>query len=321
MAIFVRLNDEVDTVRSILAAHLPWSPVGFIRRLDADGDRSIHAEFLTGELSEDDDLRFIRRSSGGDDIAVFARRLPWDSEFFGYPMARLDGVFQLNAPWHRPNADYTDALLHLVESARTTGVRYLFARVDSRDLATLRALGALGFSLIETRVFYHLDLTDYSHPERYPVRAATPDDIESLGWAAREMVNPYDRFHADPFIDPASVDRLMRRWVRASISEGFADVTIVPAVDRPTAFCTVKYHKDHWDRWRLNLGQTVFGAVGPEFKGWYRKIISEISYHLRDIGAEHSYLITQITNGAVIWVWESLGYRYGKGEHTMRIIL
>ena len=321
MASFVRLNDQSGDVRSILADNLPWSPVDFIRRVDADGDRSIRAEFLTGRLSEDDDLRFVRRSSGGDEVAVFARRLPWDSEFFGYPVARLDGVIPLNAPWHRPNADYTDALSHLVESARTRGVRYLFASVDSRDLATLRALGALGFSLIETRVSHHLDLTDYSYPERYPVRAATPDDIVGLERTAQKMVNPYDRFHADPFIDPAAVDRLMRRWVHASIAEGFADVTIVPDVGQPTAFCTVKYHKDRWDRWGLNLGQTVFGAVEPEFKGWYRRIISEINYHLRDVGAEHSYLTTQITHSAVIRVWESLGYRFGKGEHTMRIIL
>lgn len=321
MASIVDMSDEIGAIRSILAAHLPWSPLDFIRRINADGDRSIHAEFLTAELSEEDDLRFISRSSKGVELAVFARQLPWDSEFFGCRMARLDGVFPLNAPWYRPNADYTGAIAHLVENAKARDVRYLFASVDPRDLATLRALGSLGFSLIETRVCYHRDLTDYSPTERYPVRIATADDVAGLERTAQAMANPYDRFHADPFFDPSATDRLMRRWVQASIRDGFADVTIVPAADQPTAFCTVRYHKDRWDRWGLNLGQPVFSAVGPEFKGWYRKIISEIGYHLRDVGAEHSYLITQVTNGAVIWVWESLGYRFGRGEHIMRISL
>ncbi len=316
------MNDRVEELRAILATHLPWSPVDFIRGVDSAGDKSIHADHLTAEIEEeDDDLRFVYRSADDGDLAVFARRLPWDSEFFGYSIAHLDGVFPLSAPWYRPDADYTDALRHLVDRSKAKDVRYLFASVDPKDLATLRALGSLGFSLIETRVFYHRSLSDYSYPERYAVRAATSADIDRLGRAALEMVNPFDRFHADPFIDRDAADRLMQQWVHASIADGFADITIVPDVDQPAAFCTVKYHKNRWDRWGLNLAQPVLSAVGPEFKGWYRKIISEIGYHLQDVGAEHSYLVTQITNGAVIWVWESLGYRFGKGEHVMRIVL
>ena len=135
------------------------------------------------------------------------------------------------------------------------------------------------------------------------------------------MVNPFDRFHADPAIDPKTTDRLMYRWVEASINEGFADITITPDVPQPGAFITAKYHKDKWQSWGLKLAQPVFGAVSPEHRGWYRKILSEINYHLRDIGAEYTYLCTQLTNKAVIWVWEGLGYRFGRGELIFRKLL
>jgi len=301
---------------------MSWSPMGFIRQVDGAGDRQLHAQHLTRTIDEHDDLRFLGYLDDGDEAAVFAERLPWDSEFFGYGVGRLNGIFPLAAPWYRPTADYGPVVGQLVDLARRRNLTYLFAVVDPQDLATLRALAAHGFSLIETRVFYHLDLTDYTYPERFPVRAATPQDVDALARTAREMVNPFDRFHADPFIDRADADRLMERWVSTSVVENFADVTIVPDSLDPTAFCTVRYHKDHWESWGLRLAQPVFSAVGPEFKGWYRRIISEINYHLHDeVGAEHSYLVTQITNTAVTWVWESLGYRLGKGEHVMRLIL
>ena len=102
--------------------------------------------------------------------------------------------------------------------------------------------------------------------------------------------------------------------------EGFADVTFVPDAPQPKAFCTVRYHKDKWERWGLRLAQPVFSAVAPEFKGWYRKLISEITCHLIEQGAQHAFMTTQSTNSAVVWTWESLGYRYGKAEHILRRI-
>jgi hypothetical protein len=315
------LRNDIETVRSTLGAHLPWSPVSFIRDVSPTGDREAFAELLTQELEEEDDLCFVGKLPGGDALALFARRLGWDSEFFGYGVARIDGVFPLSPPFYRSDADYVGPLAQLLDEARQREIRYLFAPVNPLDLAMMRALGQLRFSLIETRCYYHMDITGYAYPERFPVRAAGPDDVPSLARAARDMVNPFDRFRSDPFIAREDADRLMERWIEASINEGFADVTIVPDAAEPTAFCTVRYHRDSWNRWGLKLSQPVFSAVSPDFKGWYRKLISEINYHLQDIGAEHSYLVTQITSTSVTWVWESLGYRLGKGEHIFRIIL
>jgi len=321
MSGFALLRDRLDSIRDVLREHAPFSPTDFIRGISESGDRSIYAENLTRDLPEGDDLRFSALLDGGVEVGVFAERLPWDSDFFGYGVARLDAIFPLAAPYDQPRADFKVAVARLLDMARERGIRSLFASVQPRDLAVIRALGECGFSLIETRGYYHMPLGEYAYPDRFPVRTATGADAERLGHTARDMVNPYDRFHADPFIDPADADRLMVKWMQASIEEGFADVTIVPDDPDPTAFCTVKYHREHWDRWGLKIAQPVFSAVSREYRGWYRKLISEINYHLREIGAEHSYLITQITNIAVTWTWESLGYRYGRGEHIFRAVL
>lgn len=312
---------NMETVAATLIEELPWSPLDFVRGISASGDRQLYVERLTAPLPETNDVRFLYRLPSGEDIAVFAEKLPWDSDFFGYPIARLNAIFPIDPPCLRPYADYGNAVQHLLSLARLQGVKYLFATVEPRDLATMRGLGQCGFSLIETRAFYHRSLRNFEAADRYPIRTATPADVPALSRTARECVNAFDRFHADPFIPPEDADRMMEKWVEASVLTSFADTTIVPDTAEPEAFCTVKYHREHWDAWNLRLAQPVFSAVAPSMRGWYRKIISEINVHLREVGAEHSYLSTQITNKAVIRVWESLGYSFGKGEHIFRIVL
>jgi dTDP-4-amino-4,6-dideoxy-D-galactose acyltransferase len=314
------LISRIDEVRTRLKETLAFSPHDFIRRPAefVKADRAVYIDELTRELDPQDDLRFVY-STDQSELVLFARRLPWDSQFFGYGVARLDGIFPLVS--YDPTWNYNDVVAHLLEQAQAHGIKYLFATVAPEDLAALRALGMHRFGLIETRAVYHRPLADYDYPQRYAVRLATRDDIPSLAQTARTMVNAYDRFHADPFIGLADAGRLMEKWIETSINEGFADEVLVPNVPNPKAFCTVKYHRDKWDKWGLKLGQPVFSAVGPEFQGWYIKIISELNYHLRDIGVQHCYLITQITNRAVIRVWEKLGFSYGRGEHVFRIVL
>lgn len=317
----VNLSIDFGKIRQILIKNIPWSPLDFIREISEEGDKSIFVDRITTELDWSNDLRFVYQIDDKNELAIFAEKLPWDSQFFGYGVAKIHGIFPLSDPFYCPYADYTSAVEFLIEFAREKHVKYLFAVVDSRDLALIRSIGQLGFSLIETRVFYHRNIQNYEYKERYPIRAAEECDIENLGSEAIRMVNIYDRFHSDPFISRKDADRLMYKWVEASIKERFADITIVPDFPKPTAFCTVKYHKDKWDKWGIKIAQPVFSAVSDSYKGWYRKLISEIIYHLRDIGAQHCYIITQSTNFRVIWVWESLGFRYGRSEHVFRKIL
>jgi dTDP-4-amino-4,6-dideoxy-D-galactose acyltransferase len=309
-----------EYARSILAVNLPWSPLDFIREISKSGDRLLYAEQLTAIPNLDDDLCFVSKDKH-DLIGVFARKLPWDSEFFGYGVARLDGIFPLSEPYYQPYADYTRLAQELMARARLKDIRYLFAHVDTRDIATIRALGQVGFSVIDTRVLYHMSLKGYKPQERYSVRFATVDDISCLQRVAAEEVNLYDRFHSDPFIKKEDADRLMYKWVEASIAENFADIVLVPAVSNPGAFMTVKNHTYNWETWGLKVVQFVVTAISREFKGWYQKLFSEVHCYLQQIGAEHSYISTQTANKAVIWVFEKFGYGFGRGELVLRIIL
>lgn len=311
-----------EALRSGLAGAGIVSPHAFIRTIDADYDQKIMIDQWLRPLSDQDDLRFCYRHGNGAERWVVMERLAWDSDFFGRGMARLHAVIEPGAvaPLRADVSVTAEALDEALKQARARHVDYVFCSVNPSDLPAIRALDACGFELIETRCHYHRPLLA-APAQRYATRLATEADIPSLARVARTMVNPFDRFHADPAVSEADADRLMERWVEASIAGRFADATIVPDVEEPEAFCTAKFHSEHWLGWRCKLAQPVLSAVSPRHKGWYVKIISELDEYLRGIGAEHSFLVTQITNNAVIHGWEKLGYRFGKGEHIFRRVL
>ncbi|PWK83090.1 hypothetical protein [Fulvimonas soli] len=296
-------------------------PHGFIRQVDRRYDLAVHLDHLLRPLDARDDFR-IGHGKGADERWVLLERLPWDSAFFGRGVARLHACVDPRGPTP-PRADTGAAVAAIgaaLALAAQHGIDYVFGTVDARDLPGIRSLCASGFELIETRCHYHLALADWQG-DRHPARLATPADMPSLARAARDTVNPFDRFHADPAIPPEDADRLMETWVRASIAGGFADATLVPDVASPEAFCTVRYHREHWQGWGLRLAQPVLSVVAPRHRGWYVRLIAEVNHHLRGIGAEHAFLVTQATNNAVIRSWEKLGYQYGKAEHVFRRLL
>lgn len=315
-----QLSDFEGVASSLLEAGLR-GPHEFIRTLNAHADRADRARSIVSAAKAPGGFA-LASGHGADERWLLGERLTWDSEFFGYGVARIHGVW---APGRqlalredvKPGVRMLQAALPVM---RGRGIRYVFSTVDATDLAGLRTLTGAGFDVIETRVHYHMPLVG-APVDRHPTRLATPADIPSLSAVAAGSVNHFDRFHADPFIAPADADRLMAEWVRASVAGGFADATVVIDEPDPLAFCTAKYHRERWDDWGLRLAQPVLSAVSPERRGWYVKIISELNEHLRSIGAEHSWLVTQITNNAVVRSWEKLGYGFGKGEHVLRVTL
>lgn len=317
LAPLTRSHDDASLRAGLIGAGIA-GPHAFIRGLDADYDRRVLLDQWLRPLDADDDLRF-RVEIDGQAWWVLLERLPWDSAFFARGMARLNAVVREGAPLAlRDDCRHAaHALQAVLAEASLRGIDYVLAPAAPADLPALRTLAACGFELIETRCHYHRPLA--SPPQtRHATRLAGPQDVASLARTARAMVNPFDRFHADPSISEADADRMMERWIEASILQGFADATLVPDVEAPEAFCTAKYHREHWQGWGLRLAQPVLSAVSPRHRGWYVKIISELDEYLRGIGAEHAFLITQITNGAVIRSWEKLGYQFGKGEHIFR---
>ncbi len=315
------LHSDLDQLRAFLEMRLTRSPHDYLRDSPQASvqDRQAYIDHLARPIEDEIDLRMGRRLTEEHTcVAILGEILPWDTRFFGYTVARIDQIV-LSQP---PQIDTAKSCLREYAGwAQGRGVRYLFARVDAAEVGAIQALCLAGYTLIETRHTYYCPLADYVQ-ERHPVRPAVAEDVPALQETARIMMNPYDRFHADPFIDPRAADALMEQWVKASIIEGFADLVLVPDVPQPQALATVRTFQKQWAGWGRRMGQLTFGAVQPSFKGWYCKLISEANYWLRDsAGADLCLFTTQAANHAAIRSVEKLGFRFGKAEHIFRIVL
>jgi hypothetical protein len=310
-----------DAIRPLVQDSLPWSPLDFIRDVSADGDRQVQFDGLLRALDPANDLRFVVPISRDTEVAVFAERLPWDSAFFGYEVARLQGVFPLGAGRYSHDADYQPAITALLDLARTRGIRYLVAMVDARDLPTFRALTALQFMLIETRLYYYNPLRVFAYPKRSRCRVATPADVDALVEMAATVDNPYDRFNSDPFIGKDVARRLIATWIRASIVDGFADTTLIPDSPNPGSLMTLKYHADKAAAWGSRVSQMILGLASRRIDNRWIGLIGESLYHVKDLGFDHLLFTTQITNTVTIRSGAHFGYRFGRGEYVFRILL
>ena len=129
--------------------------------------------------------------------------LPWDTAFFGFPIARLNGSIVTAALWRDAEQWCT---------ARGVRCLYCFLRPDFHST---RVVEAAGGNLVNVRSSY-----ERREPARMPaavashnrVREATDADMPALERIA--ATSHRGRFHHDERFSAAKADELYRVWIR-----------------------------------------------------------------------------------------------------------
>lgn len=178
--------------------------------------------------------------------------LPWDSEFFGFPVARVV----------RPTlteADSRDVLAWC--SAHGTRLLYFLSENDVRSWA---AAVHAGFRPVDIRVELGITL-DAARPATEPVpsgillRESRPADVNDLLPIATD-VHSQSRYFADPAVPRDKAHELFAVWIRRSVQHEIADVVFVAELDgRPVSYLTVGLA----DR----VATIGLVGVGPEARG------------------------------------------------------
>lgn len=287
-----------------------YSPYNFIRDISIDKQLNL---LVYPSLKDSKALTYEVTLNNQNHVFVY-EHLSWDSDYFNLNTYKLKGVL-----FSDHNIDQlTEAIKQFRNEALPIG-SYVFLEIPSEDILLLQALGRAGFQLVETRLTYFRgNLNDFNEP-RYPVRKATVSDIDNLKLVACQMRNDYDRFHADPIFNQEIADNFLATYIEQSL-KGFADIVLTSNEDQipSDSFLTAKYLKSDWDILGTKVSKMVLSAVSNKTnKGWYKKLISEMTCHLREQGAEYIFLNTQSTNRAVFYTWEKLGYRLGATTHIL----
>ena len=113
----------------------------------------------------------------------------------------------------------------------------------------------------------------------------------------------------------------METWIRASLLHGFADATFITDSSSPGALCTVKYHQDKAAAWNTSIAQLMLAMASPRPGNGFVGVISELNYHLKELGIDHVVYSTQITNRGIARVGQHLGFKFGKGDYVFRLLL
>ena len=269
------------------------------------------------ELLVDVQSKQVDCFDGGHGITIYFRKLDWDTDFFGIPTFRIEYT---SLPLDIPFVKVQSAFNRLFDNLSTALPEfYLFAEAPSEDTAVIAGMGGAGWRLIETRVTYFRDdLKNFNYSTRAEVRKATESDIPELRRCAMETVNNYDRFHADDFFTRSEADNFLAIFIENSV-KGFADEVMVPANGPANAFITAKYLSSPPSLAHRKLGKMVVSAVAPQRRGWYKRLIGEMSMRFKEQGVDTGFLTTQATNRAVIKVWAHHGYRFGRCTHIFSI--
>lgn len=292
-----------------------YSPYSFFSRPDKE---KIFQHTIVSDIQRsinDSNVETIEINTDGHKHVFFVKFLKWDSDYFNIKTYKL-----LYVLYDHKNYD-------VLKSAARTFVKiffkekgaYCFSELPSEDIFTIQALNESGFKLVENRLTYYLNLKNYSYNERFKVRTATLEDIPNLKRVAREMRNDFDRFHAETIFDINKADEFLATYIEQSV-KGYSDLTMVPAEIGipPDAFLTANYLTDQWDNIGEKVSKMVLSAVSAgNCKGWYLKLISEMAYHLKGIGADYAFMHPATTSKAVIHTYEKLGCKYGKCTHIL----
>lgn len=282
--------------------------------------KKYYSEFsFLRNLDDEEQIEIFNSSIGKSEIFKVGRcvfyysYLAWDSNFFGLNTIRINFI---DCP-----ADFliNDDLREFEDFCKINfGLQYVFIEIPSEHIDLIQNLNLNNFRLIETRLHYYNDFTNGFTPgERFNVRAASNCDIDNLRSVAARMRNIYDRFHADRIFDVKIADAFLAKYIENAIN-GFADLVIVPnALNcQSNSFLTAVYQDAIVKYNNLKCAKMVLSAVDAESnKGWYLKLISEMTIMLREKGFNVIHCNTQATNRAVIKVWTKLGYQYGRCTH------
>ncbi len=144
-----------------------------------------------------------------------ASLLPWDTEFFGFRVARI-----------LPARLAGDEMRSALDWCRANAVRCIYFQADANDAKTVRLAEQNGFRLADIRV--ELEKND---PGREPdangvsVRDAAAADLATLKPLFAGIAH-FSRFAFDPRFPADAAERLYARWIERSV-EGYADLTLV----------------------------------------------------------------------------------------------
>lgn len=144
------------------------------------------------------------------------RELKWDSDFFGFPVGRID--LKESSP---------EILRNIGEKIRNSDFRLIYLFTPHNKDSLRNQMLKTGAFLADEKLTYRMKITK-PHPEISPfVKSIKGEKMDhELEYLALES-GKYSRFHMDPLIEKSKFEELYRLWMINSLNGTFADEVFV----------------------------------------------------------------------------------------------
>lgn len=219
------------------------------------------------------------------------RRLDWDSEFFGFEIARLS-VSRVDDRCVKEA--FTWCTQH--------GTRCLYFLADAADMTTLSIAGTNAFRLVDIRITLDRPIEDQRVPTP-SVREARDDDVGELRNIARES-HRGTRFYNDPGFPSARCDEFYSTWIERSC-RGYADLVFVAEQDGAIQGYITCHRREP------QVGVIGLVAVRESFRrlGFGRQLIEASFRYFLENSIRTIEVVTQGNNIASQRLYQACGFR------------
>jgi ribosomal protein S18 acetylase RimI-like enzyme len=226
-----------------------------------------------------------------------------DTERFGIITARVVGLT-------------SESLSSVLDFCGAKKVELLIARCDMLDLDAAQSMERKGFLLMDTLVYYSLDLTKKDVPVDKGVVLVRPIHIEEekeMILVARESFRGYfGHYHADKRLNKSKCDEVYVDWARKVCAARDSGNFLVAEVEgRIAGFGVLKMNNSE-------EGEYFLGGIHPDFQGrriYYSFLCKAMEWFLSR-GAQRMLLSTQLQNISVQKVLIRFGLEITKGYYT-----
>lgn len=230
--------------------------------------------------------------------------LPWDSQFFGFPVGRLR-AYHLTEP----------ELRQTLRQAREDGWRLLYWLVDPTDEQSAASARAVRAQLTDRKARFARSV-----PEAAPAVAAAV-------WPAAELTPRlidlaiqsahYSRFRLDPGFRAGMYERLYEHWVRSSISGQLARQVLIyqPTEPEATGLITLGYQPTHATIGLLAVHQ------GHRGQGIGTRLVEAALHYARAWLVPRIQVTTQLDNDGACRFYVREGFVQEHEEHVYHLWL
>jgi GNAT superfamily N-acetyltransferase len=214
----------------------------------------------------------------------------------------------------RAGADNVEAVLELVQFARSADLDLLIVRCPVEAVAAAQSLERAGGILTDTLVYYRGPTSSFapSPASSTCIRLCQEADRAALeGIARASFTGFFGHYHADPRLDPVAATEGYVQWASSALADPASLVLVSETEGRLSGFLTAR-------RLEAKTWEILLNGVAPEFqrRGIYAALLREIGCRARAQGASQVLVSTQLANLAPQKVWTRAGLELDHALYT-----